>query len=182
MGQTNSTHSQTTLQGQLDVILCSELASVLFSCFSKMVREQEELTASANCLVCWLREDKTHKPWSWLSCLLRKMEGQRMSLFLKIQIKKNRGASLVVQWLRICLPMQGTQVQALVWEDPTCCRAAKPMHHNYWACALEPASPNYWAHEPQLLEPQILKPVCLEPVLCNKRSHRNEEPTQRNKE
>ena len=45
------------------------------------------------------------------------------------------GASLVAQWLRICLPMQGTQVQALVQEDPTCCGATKPMHHNYWACA-----------------------------------------------
>ena len=28
-------------------------------------------------------------------------------------------ASLVAQWLRICLPMQGTSVRALVWEDPT---------------------------------------------------------------
>ena len=40
-------------------------------------------------------------------------------------------ASLVVQWLRICLPMQGTGVRALVWEDPTCCRAARPVSHNY---------------------------------------------------
>ena len=28
------------------------------------------------------------------------------------------GASLVAQWLRIRLPMQGTGVRALVWEDP----------------------------------------------------------------
>ena len=42
-----------------------------------------------------------------------------------------RGTSLVVQWLRICLPMQGTMVRALVREDPTCCGATKPMHHNY---------------------------------------------------
>ena len=28
-------------------------------------------------------------------------------------------ASLVAQWLRICLPVQGTQVRALVREDPT---------------------------------------------------------------
>ncbi|KAJ8782003.1 hypothetical protein J1605_010516 [Eschrichtius robustus] len=41
------------------------------------------------------------------------------------------GASLVAQWLRIRLPMQGTRVQALVQEDPTCCRAPKPVHHNY---------------------------------------------------
>ena len=41
------------------------------------------------------------------------------------------GASLVVQWLRICLPMQGTQVRALVWEDPTCRGTTGPMSHNY---------------------------------------------------
>ena len=41
------------------------------------------------------------------------------------------GASLVAQWLRICLPLQGTRVRALVWEDPTCRRATKPMRHNY---------------------------------------------------
>ena len=41
------------------------------------------------------------------------------------------GASLVAQWLRICLPMQGTRVRALVWEDPTCCGATSPVSHNY---------------------------------------------------
>jgi len=40
-------------------------------------------------------------------------------------------ASLVVQWLRICLAMQGTGVQSLVREDPTCLGTAKPMLHNY---------------------------------------------------
>ena len=40
-------------------------------------------------------------------------------------------ASLVVQWLRIHLPMQGTWVRALVQEDPTCHGATKPMRHNY---------------------------------------------------
>ena len=39
-------------------------------------------------------------------------------------------ASLVAQWLRVCLPMQGTQVRALVWEDPTCHGATKPVSHN----------------------------------------------------
>ena len=39
--------------------------------------------------------------------------------------------SLVAQWLRIRLPMQGTQVQALVREDPTCRGATKPVRHNY---------------------------------------------------
>ena len=39
-------------------------------------------------------------------------------------------ASLVVQWLRICLPIQGTRVQALVWEDTTCHGATRPVSHN----------------------------------------------------
>ena len=39
-------------------------------------------------------------------------------------------ASLVAQWLRICLPMQGTRVRALVWEDPTCRGAIRPVSHN----------------------------------------------------
>ena len=66
------------------------------------------------------------------------------------------GTSLVAQWLRIRLAMQGTRVRALVREDPTCCGATKPMRHNYWA------------HMPQLL-----KPTCLEPMLRKKRSHHN---------
>ena len=41
------------------------------------------------------------------------------------------GASLVAQWLRICLPMQGTRIRALVWEDPTCRGATGPVSHNY---------------------------------------------------
>ena len=41
------------------------------------------------------------------------------------------GASLVAQWLRSCLPMQGTRVRALVWEDPTCRGATRPVSHNY---------------------------------------------------
>ena len=66
---------------------------------------------------------------------------------------------------------------ALVWEDPTCCGATKPVRHNYWDCILEPVSHNYWAHMPQLL-----KPANLVPVLRNRRSQHNEKPAHRNKE
>ncbi|XP_061039801.1 methyl-CpG-binding domain protein 5 isoform X3 [Eubalaena glacialis] len=45
--------------------------------------------------------------------------------------KRNRKTSLVAQWLRIRLPTLGAQVGALVREDPTCCRATKPVCHNY---------------------------------------------------
>ena len=45
--------------------------------------------------------------------------------------KESCRASLVAQWLRVCLPMQGTWVRALVWEDPTCRGATGPVSHNY---------------------------------------------------
>ena len=53
--------------------------------------------------------------------------------------------------------MQGTRVQSLVQEEPTCCGATKAMHRNYWS--LTP-----------------------EPMLDNKRRHFNEEPVHRNEE
>ena len=46
-------------------------------------------------------------------------------------LKIKAWASLVAQWLRVCLPMQGTQVHALVWEDPICHGATGPVSHNY---------------------------------------------------
>ena len=48
-----------------------------------------------------------------------------------IDFKGRAWTSLVVQWLRIHLPMQRTWVQSLIHEDPICYRATKPMYHNY---------------------------------------------------
>ena len=59
------------------------------------------------------------------------MDEKRKARAVVLQVKNRLGTSLVAQWLRIRLPMQGTQVQALVWEDPTYRRATKPMRHNY---------------------------------------------------
>ena len=59
-------------------------------------------------------------------------------------------ASLVVQWLRICLAMQGAPVRSLVWEDPTCHRATKPESCSYWLHTL-----------------QLLKPARPEQSLCS---------------
>ena len=77
--------------------------------------------------------------------------------------------------------MEGTWVQSLVQEDPTCRRATKPMCLNYWACVLEPVSHNYWAcasqlqkpacpraHTPQLLSPCTTNTeVCAPRALCS---------------
>ena len=53
----------------------------------------------------------------------------RMEYYLTT--KRNEETSLVAQWLRIHRPMQGTWVQALVQEDPTCHGSTRPMRHNY---------------------------------------------------
>ena len=52
--------------------------------------------------------------------------------------KEGGGTSLVVQWLRICLAMQGTQVQSLVreprspvpWSNEACTPHILGFHHN----------------------------------------------------
>ena len=51
---------------------------------------------------------------------------------LKNFTKKNTDihTSLVAQWIRICLPMQGTWVQTLVREGPTCQGATKHAYHS----------------------------------------------------
>ena len=51
-------------------------------------------------------------------------------IFCNQEIGAGGGASLVVQWLRICLPLQGTQVQSLIGEEPRRCGTAEPVHHN----------------------------------------------------
>ena len=47
--------------------------------------------------------------------------------------KNSFRVSVVVKWLRICLPMQRTQVWSLGGEDYTCHRASKPVWHSCWA-------------------------------------------------
>ena len=44
----------------------------------------------------------------------------------KVGLKSTFRTSLVAQWLRVCLPTQGTWVRFLLREDSTCCRPAKP--------------------------------------------------------
>ena len=73
------------------------------------------------------------------------------------------GLPCLVQWIRICLPMQVIQVWSLVQEDPTCHGATKPR-----TTTDEPTCLNY------------RRPRALGPVLHNKRCHGNGKPTDRN--
>ena len=71
----------------------------------------------------------------------------------KLEVDFTR-TSLVVQWIRIRLSVQGAWVWPLVQEDSTCQGATKPTGHNNRASALQP-------------------------VLRNKRSHHGKKPTHR---
>ena len=73
------------------------------------------------------------------------------------------GSSLVAQGLRVRLPMQGTWVQALVREDPTCRGATRPVSHNYKT------------HESQLLSPRATATETRAPRAC---ALRQEKPLQ----
>ena len=58
--------------------------------------------------------------------------------------------------------MQGTPVCSLILEDPTCCKAIKPVYHNYWADML-----------------QLLKPTCPSSCSLQQEKRRNEKPAHR---
>ena len=83
------------------------------------------------------------------------IQKQWVPVWLEQREREGR-TSLVVQWLRICLPVQGTWVQSLVQEDSTCPQST--------CMSLR------------------LKPVHLEPKLCSKRSCQNEKPAHCNEE
>ena len=67
--------------------------------------------------------------------------------FLDIEIVS--GAFLVVQWLRMCHAVQGTQARLLTQEDPTRQGPTEPKRHSYWA-------PYSGARKPQLLRPRVV--------------------------
>ena len=75
--------------------------------------------------------------WTCLSNMLKKRDqniviiGDRMKSDVSFLYFQKFRASLVAQWLRVCLTMQGTRVRALVWEDPTCHGATRPVSHSY---------------------------------------------------
>ena len=92
---------------------------------------------------------------SWEKIFANKATNRRLiskiyKRFMKLDINKT-GLPWWLHGQRIHLPMQKTQVRSLVWEHSTCCRATKPMGHNYWARAPQQEKPPQWeAGTPQL--------------------------------
>ena len=100
-------------------------------CFSEDTAGQSSGMAVAAHFRCrnWCLEHGTQGRKQGLSNSLKTMALNPSAGYF--YLKRLSRASLVAQWLRICLLMQGTRVRALVWEDPTCRGAAGPVSHNY---------------------------------------------------
>ena len=60
----------------------------------------------------------------------RLVDSVATNAFKRHSLNVTVGTPLVVQWLRIHLPMQGARVPSLVWEDSIYHGATKPLHHN----------------------------------------------------
>ena len=77
----------------------------------------------------------TREPSVLLASLLLLTEGARRMLLEHVRPRHSFSLQEKplhrLPWLRICLPMQGTQVQSLVLKDFTCLGATKPIHHDY---------------------------------------------------
>ena len=126
-------------------VKCSSRISVGWLNSTRSLREPPSFSFSSR--------SKGHCSGLWLPCLVyshlntkliarRQLRESSLSSSRVIGIKRwSPRTSLVAQWLRVCLPMQGTRVRALVWEDPTCRGATTPVSHNYWACASGACAP-----------------------------------------
>ena len=103
----------------------------------------------------------------------------RTSLFptFSVSRKNSTRTSLVVQWLRIHLPMQGPGVWSLIREDSTCygqpnpcATTAKPMYPRI--CVLQQEMPQKWEVHAVQLESSLSAPNQRNPV------HSNNDPEQ----
>ena len=55
--------------------------------------------------------------------------------------------------------MQGTPVQSLVWEEPTCHRTAEPVRHNHWSMLWSPQAATTEARMPGACASKQEKPL-----------------------
>ena len=92
--------------------------------YKSLPQERRKISNNLTLYLKELEKEEQRKPKVSRRKEIRKIRAE----INKIETKR---ASLVAQWLRVHLPMRGTQIRALVWEDPTCRGAAGPMSHNY---------------------------------------------------
>ena len=105
----------------------------------KAAREKEHITYKGTILnTMYLSSEVMEAKGNGIISSKHKKRGKKTahqnSLINKNILKKKKKkpqTSLMVQWLRMDLAMKGSQVQSQVQENPRCCRAAKPVGHNY---------------------------------------------------
>ena len=78
-----------------------------------------------------------HKQGSSIKLKKRKREKKKKLGTLFGLIWKNC-QKILAHWIRIRLPVQGTWVRSLVWEDSTCHRVTKPVCPEPVLCNREP--------------------------------------------
>ena len=115
---------------------CAEEPGELRSMGSQKSETTEQLTPSLSDIhaVCCLWQMAPNLPKNHLFYFMWNLKKK----------KKTKGLPWW-RWVEILLLIQGTWVWSLVQEDSMCCRATKPLSHDYWACALEPNSRNDWS-------------------------------------
>ena len=83
---------------------------------------------------CQLQEIKDYCPRVWIHVQIRWQPWGSLAWPGQVLWKVTHKTYLVVQGWRIHLPIQGTRVQSLLWEDPTCLGLAKPTHLEPMLC------------------------------------------------
>ena len=86
--------------------------------FQAVVKQKNILTMEVNSE--GILKDATVEPWAVTQLSTQILQSHILQSWFNTSV-----LDLMVQWSRIRLPMQGTWVQSLVWEDSTCCGATK---------------------------------------------------------
>ena len=90
-------------------------------------------------------QNSGHQSWRW-STGPAPTTASSASLWPSCSFLGQQNGTLDLSWwhsgIRICLPMQGTQIQCLAQEGSTCLRATKPVCCTYEARCLEPGPRN----------------------------------------
>ena len=102
----------------LEVSICLEVWNVYFMVMVKLPSTNQLPRTVDNHQLCWLLKFLAMCSWHLrlldISVLEKIPEREMLNMMY--------GASLVVQWLRLCTPDAGVRVQLLVRKlDPTCC-------------------------------------------------------------
>ena len=113
-----------------------------------------------------ITKERTHWPWVWLFRCNRKILHKKIN---------NWGLLCWLSGKESTCPCRRHGFSPWSRKVLHAAEQLNPVHHNYWACALEPGGRNCWAH---ML--QRLKPGTLEPILHNRGGFCTEKLTQQN--